>query len=59
MFDGCLLLRLIRHFGLVALAPPGRCHQGAVLAIGREHTVETGQIDSWFRNQGGEPRDEV
>ena len=58
-FGQRLVLRLIRHFGLVALAPLGGRHQRTVLAVGGEHTVETSQVVSWLRNQSGEPGDEV
>ena len=52
-------LRLIGHFALVALTPLGRCHPRAVLAVGGEDPVETGEVDTRLGDQRGEPGDEV
>jgi hypothetical protein len=38
-FGGCLFLRLIGRFGLVALAPPGGYHPRTVFAVGGKHAV--------------------
>ena len=39
-------------FGLAAFTPWCRCHQCPILAIGCKHSVETGQVNAWFRNKG-------
>ena len=44
---------------LVAPAPPGRRHLGAVGAVGGKHAVVAGEIDSRPRHQGGQAGDEV
>jgi len=48
-----LLLLAIHCFGLVAFSPFCRCHPRPVLAVRSEYTVETCQIDSGLRHQGG------
>ena len=38
-FDRHLLLRLTGRFGLVAFAPPSRCHQRTVFAVRGKHAI--------------------
>ena len=35
-----------------------RCYHRPVFAIGREHPMKTGQMDSWFGYQGDQPGDD-
>lgn len=46
--------RFIRYFSLVPFAPPGRGHQGTMFAIGHEHTMEPGKVDSGPGHQRGQ-----
>ena len=46
------VLRFIRFFRLAAFAPPCGRHLHAMLAIGREYTMKTGEIDSGLGYQG-------
>ena len=52
-FAGRLVLRLIRCFGVAAFASLRRRYLHAMLAVGGEHTMEAGKVDSWFGHQGG------
>ncbi len=53
------LLAVIGDLALVAPASLGRCHQGAVLTVRREHAMEARQVDSRLRYQRGQPGDEI
>ena len=50
-FGRCPLLRIRSRGWLASPAPLGRCHPRAVLAVGRKHTVESGQIHQRFGHQ--------
>ena len=53
------LLRICGPGVPAALAPLGRCHLRAVLAVWRKHAMETGQVDPRFRHQSCQPGNEV
>jgi hypothetical protein len=44
---------------LTSPAPLRRRHPRAILAVGREYTVEARQVDPRFRHQGRQPRDDI
>ena len=58
-FGGCLVLRLIWRFELVAFAPLGRRHLRTMRAVGCEHPVIPGEIDPGLGHQSGQAGDEV
>jgi hypothetical protein len=39
--------------------PVCRGDEDTVFTIGGEYAVKTGEINSWFRNQGNQPRDKI
>ena len=43
---------LLGRFGFAALAPLCRRHQSPMLAVRREHAVESSEIDPWLWHQG-------
>ena len=51
--------RFIRYFSLVPFAPLCRGHQGTMFAIGREHTMEPGKVDSGPGHQRGQAGNEI
>jgi len=44
---------------MTALAASCRCYQGRVLAVWREHAVESGQVNPGLRHQGSKPSHEI
>ena len=59
LLSGCLLLCLLCCFDLFACASPGWCYQRPVFAVGREHPMKSGQVDSGFGHQSNQPGDEI
>lgn len=58
-FGWHLVLRLIRHFSLVAFTTLGRRHPGAVFAVGCEHAMKSCQVHSGLGHQGHQSCNEV
>ncbi len=53
------VLRLISRLKLVAFASLCGRYQRAMLAIGCEYTVISGEVDSWLGHQGRQPGNEI
>jgi hypothetical protein len=53
---GCLVFAFLSDTAFTAL---GRCHIDSMFAVGCEHSMEPGQVDSWLGNQGRQSGDDI
>ncbi len=51
--------RLTVFLTLVAFTAFSRCYQGTVLAVWRENTMESSQVNPGLRHQGSKPSHEI
>ena len=58
-FCGCVVICCTNFLTLIVLAALYRCYQGTVIAVWRENTMESSQVNPGLRHQGSKPSHEI